>query len=137
MRIIPNIEALNLVEDDALVEFIKESSPWLAEGFDSETVGYVFILYEEDSFIMTKVYCVPHLPFANEDYREIMTIDLTTFEDWEYVMYNKKSKYYQALAIFGSDYGADLYMSESFVSAVPNLKNILDNSIRQECDDVE
>jgi hypothetical protein len=60
-----------------LATFILESCPWIAEGWDPESMSYVFLLDEKDNH---KICTVPHIPEDETAYRESMTIDLATFD---------------------------------------------------------
>ena len=138
MRIIPSLEALNSLKNIPLVDFIKESSPWLqTEDWDAESMGYTFILSEQDSILMRTLCIVPHAPFDDQEYRQQMTIDLSTYNEWEHATYDSKTKYYQAVTVVGSVYGANIFMSESFVKSIPNLKQTLEQLIEKEKSDVE
>ncbi len=71
MKTIDSIKELTDLEPD-LLKFILGSCPWIAEGWDPESTGFVFLLDDNDSH---KICTVPHIP----DYRDSMTIDLATF----------------------------------------------------------
>lgn len=126
MRIIPSLEALRILKSKTLTSFIRKSSPWLFDDdYDAESMGYTFVLSGDDKILMQKICIVPHIPFEESEYRESMTIDLSVFSEWEYANRDEMTGYYQAVAVVGSVYGANIFMSEDFVSSIPGLKTRL------------
>lgn len=133
MRIIPSMEALNRLDEGPLKIFMTESSPWLREeGFDARQLGYTFLLEDLDWVAISEICIVPHIPIEEEAYRFTMTINLSTFKDYEYVTYDEQSKHYHAVMIMGAEYGASIFMSEPYVASIPNLMEILNQIIEQE-----
>lgn len=115
MKTISSIKGLTVLEP-ALVKFILGSCPWIAEEWDAEEIGFVFVL--EDSDKVTSVCTVPRIP----DYRESMTIDLATFDLWEAPAYHDPTTgYWNVVAILGQEYGCALLMSSGFVESIPAL----------------
>lgn len=127
MRIIPCLEALETLKDKQLANFIREKSPWLSsDGWSAEDGGYTFVLSSLDAVLMQRLCIVPHIPFDNTEYREIMTIEFSSFDTWEYANKDEATGYYQAVAVVGSVFGANIFMSEDFVASIPGLKQRLE-----------
>jgi hypothetical protein len=93
--------------------FILSSCPWMAEPWEAESIGYVFVLDVGDNH---EVCTVPHL---DEGY---LTIDLETFDLWEEpAIFDSETGYWSVVAILGQEYGCTLFMSSGFVSSIPEL----------------
>ncbi len=121
MKTIGNIKGLTDLEPD-LLKFILGSCPWIAERWDPENAGFVFLLDDGDIHKVTSVCTVPHIP----DYRETMTIDLATFDLWEAPAYlDPTTGYWNVVAILGQEYGCALFMSSGFVESIPALHSRL------------
>ena len=122
MKIIDGIKGLTDLEPD-LLKFILGSCPWITEGWDPESTGFVFLLDDNDNH---KICTVPHIPFS--DYRDSMTIDLATFDLWEAPAYHDPTiGYWNVVAILGQEYGCSLFMSNRFVESIPVLHERLQN----------
>ncbi len=120
-------EVLSLQSD--LGMFILESCPWMAEEWEPESIGYVFVLDESDIREVTAICIVPHID--ESDYREAMTIDLAIFDLWEVpAFYNPETGYWNVVAILGEEYGCNLFLSSGFVASIPALHQRL-NVIRE------
>jgi hypothetical protein len=105
-------DLLNLPSD--LTMFILSSCPWMAEPWEAESIGYVFVLDEGD---VHEVCTVPHLEESDN-----MTIDLETFDLWEVpAIFDSVSGYWNVVAILGQEYGCTLFMSSGFVLSIPEL----------------
>jgi len=127
MKTIGSISGLLNLNSD-LSMFILAVCPWMAEQWESETMGYVFVLDDNDS---NEVCTVPHIPENDDGYRKAMTIDLATFDLWEApAIYNDVTGYWNVVAILGQEYGCTLFLSSGFVSSIPALQQRL-NSIRE------
>ncbi len=121
MKTITSIKGLTDLEPD-LLKFILASCPWIAEEWDPETTGYVFLLDDTDSHKATSICAVPNIPEDETDYRESMTIDLATFDLWELPAYHDiATGYWNVVAILGQEYGCALFMSNGFVESIPAL----------------
>lgn len=99
----------------ALVEGIQrlilEVSPWILELWDAVEIGYVFILNDEDIGQVTQVYTSPPYEDLDDDYREVMTINLSSFDLWEIpAIHDPITGYWNAVVIFGAEYGCSLFM---------------------------
>jgi hypothetical protein len=115
-------EVLSLPSD--LGMFILESCPWMAEQWEPENIGYVFVLDDRDIREVSAICTVPHV--KERDYRAAMTIDLATFELWEApAIYDPTTKYWNVVAILGEEYGCTLFMSTEFVASIPSLQERL------------
>jgi hypothetical protein len=115
-------EVLNINRD--LRVFILESCPWMTEQWEPESIGYVFVLDERDIREVSAICLVPHV--KEHDYRAAMTIDLATFDLWEFpAIYDPTTKYWNVVAILGEEYGCTLFMSSGFVASIPSLKERL------------
>lgn len=107
--------------------------PWIAEPWNAEEIGYVFIVDDNDIGKVTSVYTIPHIKDNDESYRQAMTIDLETFDMWESpAFYDEAIGYWNVTAIFGADYGCTLFLSSGFVASLPGLQEIF-NDIKQVC----
>ncbi len=112
-------DVLNLNSD--LSWFILESCPWMADQWEPENIGYVFVLDESDINEVSAICIVPHI--EEGDYRETMTIDLETFDLWEApAVYNPETGYWNVVAILGEEYGCTLFLSSGFVASIPALR---------------
>ena len=121
MNTIDSIEGLKDLDID-LVKFILESCPWIAQGWDPESTSFVFLLNDGDSYKVTSICTVPHIPEDVTEYRESMTIDLATFDLWEAPAYHDPTTdYWNVVAILGQEYGCVLFMSNGFVESIPAL----------------
>ncbi len=104
--------------------FILESCPWMADQWEPESIGYVFVLDESDINEVSAICIVPHI----EDY---MTIDLVTFDLWEVpAIYDHATGYWNVVAILGEEYGCTLFLSFGFVASIPTLHQRL-NEIKE------
>ena len=113
MKTIGSISGLLSLQSD-LGMFILESCPWMAEQWEPENIGYVFVLDESD---IHEVCTVPHIDQSNH-----MTIDLETFDLWEApAIYDDASGYWNVVAILGEEYGCTLFLSSGFVASIPAL----------------
>jgi len=107
--------------DIGLIKFILGACPWMAEQWEPETIGYVFVLDDNDN---REVCIVPQV--EDSDYREAMTIDLETFDLWEVpATYDEATGYWNVVAILGEEYGCTLFLSSGFVASVPLLQERL------------
>jgi hypothetical protein len=110
--------------------FILESCPWMAEQWEPENIGYVFVLDDRDIGEVSAICTVPHIEEC--DYRAVMTIDLANFELWEVpAIYDPTTKYWNVVAILGEEYGCTLFMSSEFVASIPELHQRLKNIIHK------
>jgi hypothetical protein len=110
--------------------FILESCPWMAEQWEPENIGYVFVLDDRDIGEVSTICTVPHIEEC--DYRAVMTIDLANFELWEVpAIYDPTTKYWNVVAILGEEYGCTLFMSSEFVASIPELHQRLKNIIHK------
>jgi hypothetical protein len=127
MKTIDGIEGLIDLDID-LIMFIHDSCPWIAEGWDPESTGFVFLLDDNDSHKVTSICTVPHLPENKTDDKDSMTIDLAIFDLWEApVYYDPTTGYWNVVAILGQEYGCALFMSSGFVESIPALHERLQN----------
>ena len=121
MKIIGNSKELATL-DRNLVEFIKTSSPWLLEaGYDPTRIGYIFILDDDDINKTDSVCIVPHIPdnTKNRAYREEMTINLATFDAWEFPPeFDEVSGYWYAVAVPGQEYGCAIFLSAAYAEFI-------------------
>ena len=109
-----------------LSRFIIAECPWMAEQWDPESMGYVFVLDDSDIGKVTSVYTIPHIQDDDESYKQVMTIDLETFDLWETpAIYDELTGYWNVTAIFGGEYGCTLFLSSAFVKSLPALHDIL------------
>ena len=121
MNIIDGIKGVTDLEPD-LLKFILGSCPWIAEGWDPESTGFVFLLDDTDSHKITSICTVPHIPDSETNYRESMAIDLATFDLWEAPAYHDVATgYWNVVAILGQEYGCAIFMSDGFVESIPAL----------------
>ena len=105
--------------------------PWLAEQWDPEEMGYVFVIDDNDIGKVTSVYTIPHLKDEDQSYKDLMTIDLNTFDLWETpATYDPSTGYWDATAIYGQDWGCKIFLSSKFVASLPGLQEIF-NEIKQ------
>ena len=112
-------EVLSLPSD--LGMFILESCPWMAEEWQPENIGYVFVLDDRDINEVSSICTVPHI----ED-RESMTIDLATFDLWETPsFFDDTTGYWNVVAILGEAYGCSVFLSSGFVASIPILQDRL------------
>ena len=120
MKVIGSIsEVLSLPGD--LGMFILESCPWMAEDWEPEIIGYVFVLDDRDINEVSSICTVPHI----ED-RESTTIDLATFDLWETPsIYDEVTGYWNVVAILGEEYGCAVFLSSGFVASIPSLQERL------------
>lgn len=128
MKIIPSLSSLVTVEDKDLADFIRDKSPWLFDDdYDAETMGYTFVLSGHDNILVRELCIVPHIAFDETEYREEMTIDFSTFDQWEYANRDEATGYYQAVLVIGSVYGANIIMSADFVRSITGLQERLNS----------
>jgi hypothetical protein len=113
MKTIASIgELLSLPSD--LTVFILSSCPWMSEPWDAESIGYVFVLDDDDNH---EVCTVPHIEESS-----YLTIDLETFDLWEApAILDTETGYWNVVAILGQEYGCTLFMSSGFVESIPEL----------------
>jgi hypothetical protein len=78
MKTIASIRDLLRLQSD-LTMFILTECPWMAEPWEAESIGYVFVLDDQDVQKVSSICTVPHI---EENDREAMTIDLKTFDLW-------------------------------------------------------
>lgn len=122
-------ELLSLQTD--LTLFILTTCPWLAEQWEPENMGYVFVLDDQDVHAVKSIWPVPHIDEVDDNYRETMTIDLETFDLWEApAYYDQDIGYWNAVAVLGQEYGCTLFLSSGFVASIPALHQRL-NDIKQ------
>ena len=115
-------DVLNLNSD--LSWFILESCPWMADQWEPESIGYVFVLDESDIRDVSTICTVPHI--EEGDYREAMTIHLATFDLWEApAIHDKRSGHWNVVAILEEEYGCTLLLSSGFVASIPLLQERL------------
>ena len=108
-------EVLSLPRD--LGMFILESCPWMAEPWEPERIGYVFLLDERDINEVSTISAVPHIE---------ETIDLATFDLWEApAIYDHATGYWNLVAILGQEYGCTVFLSSEFVASIPSLQERL------------
>jgi hypothetical protein len=106
--------------------FILESYPWMAEQWQPENIGYVFVFDDRDINEVSSICTVPHI--EESDYRAAMTIDLATFDLWEApAIYDEVTEYWNVVAILGEEYGCALFLSAGFVASIPALHQRLNN----------
>jgi hypothetical protein len=104
--------------------FILESCPWMAEEWQPESIGYVFVLDDRDINEVKSICTVPHI--EENDYRESMTIDLATFDLWEKPsFFDDTTGYWNVVAVFGEEYGCAAFLSSEFVASIPLLQDRL------------
>lgn len=122
MKTIGNLSEVLTLQGDLTI-FILSSCPWIAEGWDPESTGFVFLLDDDDSHKITSVCTVLHIDESDTDYRESMTIDLATFDLWEAPAYYDAptTDYWNVVAILGQEYGCSLFMSSGFVESITAL----------------
>jgi hypothetical protein len=109
------MEVLSLQSNLAM--FIMSSCPWMAEQWEAENMGYIFVLDDNDNH---EVCIVPHV--EDSYYREAMTIDLETFDLWEAPAYQDTTTgYWNVVAILGQEYGCTLFLSSGFAESIPAL----------------
>lgn len=102
-----------------LAAFIRETCPWMTEGFE---VAYILVLDDEDIGTTTIN------PLPGEDY---LQIDLVTFDLWgEPAIKDPATGYWNVVAILGQEFGCTLFMSAGFVNSIPALQGRLEE-IRQ------
>ncbi|GAB6194374.1 hypothetical protein [Desulfocastanea catecholica] len=123
MKVIGSIgEVLSLPGD--LGMFILESCPWMAEEWEPEIIGYVFVLEDRDINEVSSICTVPHI--EENDYREAMSIDLATFDLWETPsFFDDTTGYWNVVAILGEEYGCAVFLSSGFVASIPPLQDRL------------
>jgi hypothetical protein len=126
MKIIGSIgEVLSLSGN--LGMFILESCTWMAEQWEPESIGYVFVLNDRDIREVSAICTVPH-NIEECDYRAAMTIDLLTFDLWEApAIYDKVTGYWNVVAILGEEFGCTFFLSSGFVASIPELHQRLKN----------
>ena len=128
MKIIDGIEGLVDLDIDQ-AKFILDSCPWIAEGWNPESTGFVFLLDDSDSHKVTSICTVPYIPEDETDYRDLMTIDLATYDLWETPAYHDiATGYWNVVAVLGQEYGCALFMSSGFVESIPALHARLQNN---------
>jgi len=128
MKTIGSIKDLLTLTSELSMLIIAEC-PWMAEQWDPEDIGYVFVLDDSDINKVTSVYTIPHI--QDDDYRQAMTIDLETFDLWETpAIYDDSTGYWNVTAIFGGEFGCTLFLSSGFVASIPALRKRL-NDIRK------
>jgi hypothetical protein len=131
-----NMKTIGSIKDllDLQCEFamhILLTCPWLAEPWNAEDIGYVFIIDDNDIGKVTSVYTAPHLEDEDQSYKKLMTIDLDTFDLWETpATYDDSTGYWNVTAIFGAEYGCTIFLSSNFVASLLGLQEIL-NDIKQ------
>jgi len=107
---------------DHLVVFIRETCPWINESWEPDSIGYVFVL-DDDDIETTTIN-----PLPKEDCK---TIDLVTFDFWEEPsIHDPLTGYWNIVAILGQEFGCTLFMSTGFVESIPAIKRRLEE-IRQ------
>ena len=127
MKTISSIE--DLVDLDInLVKFILGSCPWVTKEWSAEDFGFVFVLEDSDREEVTSVCTVPHIDMSDTDYRDLMTINLESYDLWESpAFYDEGAEYWSVVALFGQDYGCVLFLSAGFVESMPALlRNLQD-----------
>ena len=113
-------EVLSLPGDLGI--FIMESCPWMAEEWQPENIGYVFVLDDRDINEVSSICTVPHI--EESEYRESMSIDLATFDLWETpAVYDEVTGYWNVVAILGEEYGCTVFLSSGFVASIPSLQD--------------
>lgn len=121
MKTISSISELLHVKVDLAV-FILESCPWMSEQWDPASIGYVFVLDEGDE---KSICTVPHIE-DDDNYKAAMSIDLETFDLWEYrAICDPVTGYWNVVTILGQEYGCTLFMSSAFVAGIPELQQRL------------
>lgn len=114
MKTISSIDQL----PDHLAKFIREACPWMDESWDPVSIGYVFVLDDDDIGTTTIN------PIPKENY---LHIDLVTFDFWEApAFYDSVTGYWNVVAILGQEFGCVLFMSDEFVDSIPELKRRLE-----------
>lgn len=124
MKTIDSIQGLKDLVPDLVMFILGSSSPWIEEEWDPENSSFYFLclLDEKDSHKVTSIDTVPHIPESGTNYRDLMTIDLATFDLVEAQAYcDAATGYWNVVAIFGQDYDCVLFMSSSFVESIPAL----------------
>ena len=123
MKTIGSIKEVLKLQSDLSI-FILKSCPWLAEQWEPESIGYVFVLDEGDVGEVSAICTVPHV--RERDYREAMIIDLANFELWEVpAIYDPDTQYWNVVAILGEEYGCTVFLSSEFVASIPSLQERL------------
>ena len=123
MKTIGSISELLSLPGD-LRMFILESCPWIAEDWQPENIGYVFLLDDRDINEVSSICTVPHI--EESDYRAAMTINLATFDLWETpAIYDEVTGYWNVVAVLGEEYGCAVFLSSGFVASIPPLQERL------------
>jgi len=113
MKTISSIDKL----PDHLAVFIRESCPWMDDGWEPDSMGYLFVLDDDDIGVTTIN------PLPKEEY---LQIDLATFDLWEEPpIHDPVAGYWNAVVILGQEFGCTLFMSAGFVESIPALKRRL------------
>jgi len=103
---------------DHLAVFIRETCPWMDDGWEPDSIGYLFVLDDDDIGTTTIN------PIPKENY---LVIDFATFDLWEEpTIQDPVTGYWNVVAILGQEFGCTVFMSDAFVESIPELKRRLE-----------